>query len=81
MAEQCPYCETSFAGPVDLTTHLKKAHHGGTPAQSLSTNPAAFTPGYTCAFCGRTFDTPEKLAEHDLHPHRYARPRWRPVPG
>lgn len=69
MAEECAQCGATFAGPIDLVNHMKKAHPHKSGAESLAMNPASQTPGYTCSRCGETFGTPQELAAHDLKPH------------
>jgi Zinc finger, C2H2 type len=75
MAEVCADCGGYFASAAELTTHVKTAHGTVHPAESLATNPASETPGYTCGLCGHTFATPKELAAHDLKPHPEARRR------
>ena len=75
MAEICPDCAGSFPDPADLVYHLRKAHAGGDPKESLSINPESRRPGLVCALCGRRFPTPGALARHALSPHdRWVRP-------
>jgi hypothetical protein len=81
MAEVCPDCGASFAGPTDLAEHVQKNHHGGNATESMAMNPATSAPGFACGICGRSFDTPQELAAHDLTPHTAPRKRSRAVPG
>jgi C2H2 type zinc finger protein len=79
MAELCANCGDYFASAAALVTHTKKAHRWSDPDASLTLNPASQTPGVTCALCGRTFSTRERLAAHAQRPHPDPRRLGRPT--
>jgi hypothetical protein len=69
VAEVCPDCGGSFSSPAELVIHIKSAHSGVNPKETLAMNPEAHRRGLVCALCGLRFPNRESLARHNLSPH------------
>jgi C2H2-type zinc finger len=69
MSELCTICGAPFGSAADLVEHVGTVHKNDDPATDIEMNPEAHRAGLMCGLCGRRFQTPQALAEHNLRPH------------